>query len=178
RATGLASATGLSAGGVESGGFWEGKTRSALQTLLHAAALDGRPPAELFRWTLDPTAAHDAVAILTNHTDAAEGWADSLQSMIDADPRTRDSIWQGVSLALGSLAGPRVLAAVSPKDGEGLHPEWFIRASGTLSLLAPGAGGGASAALVAAFVEALVETARRLAARSPGARPDPPLLLA
>src|SRR5699024_2821459 len=100
RATGLASATGLSAGGVESGGFWEGKTRSALQTLLHAAALDGRPPAELFRWTLDPTAAHDAVAILTNHTDAAEGWADSLQSMIDADPRTRDSIWQGVSLAL------------------------------------------------------------------------------
>ncbi|RAC09297.1 type VI secretion protein, partial [Burkholderia multivorans] len=33
RATGLASATGLSAGGVESGGFWEGKTRTALQAL-------------------------------------------------------------------------------------------------------------------------------------------------
>lgn len=31
RATGLASATGLSTGGVESGGFWEGKTRTALQ---------------------------------------------------------------------------------------------------------------------------------------------------
>src|SRR5699024_2958486 len=178
RATGLASATGLSAGGVESGGFWEGKTRSALQTLLHAAALDGRPPAELFRWTLDPTAAHDAVAILTNHTDAAEGWADSLQSMIDADPRTRDSIWQGVSLALGSLADPRVLDAVSPKDGEGFDPEVFIRDSGTLYLLATGAGAGASAALVAAFVEDLVETARRIAARSPGARLDPPLLLA
>ena len=55
RANGLASATGLSAGGVESGGFWEGKTRTALQSLLHAAALDGRPPAELFRWTLDPS---------------------------------------------------------------------------------------------------------------------------
>ena len=178
RATGLASATGLSAGGVESGGFWEGKTRSALQTLLHAAALDHRPPSELFRWTLDPTAAHDAVAILTNHADAAEGWADSLQSMIDADPRTRDSIWQGVSLALGALADPRVLDAVSPKDGEGFDPEAFIRDSGTLYLLATGAGAGASAALVAAFVEDLVETARRMAARSPGARLDPPLLLA
>ncbi|WP_346035225.1 type IV secretory system conjugative DNA transfer family protein, partial [Brevibacterium picturae] len=49
RANGLAAATGLSSGGVEGGGFWEGKTRSALQALLHAAALDARPPEELFR---------------------------------------------------------------------------------------------------------------------------------
>lgn len=73
RATGLASATGLSAGGVESGGFWEGKTRTALQALLHAAALDGRPPSELFRWTLDPTAAAEAVAVLTNSPAARRG---------------------------------------------------------------------------------------------------------
>ena len=39
-------------------------------------------------------------------------------------------------------------------------------------------GAGASATLVAAFVEDLIETARRLAARSPRARLDPPLLLA
>lgn len=178
RATGLASATGLSAGGVEGGGFWEGKTRSALQALLHAAALDRRPPSELFRWTLDPTAAGDAVAILTNHPQAATGWAESLEAMIDSDPRTRDSIWQGVSLSLGALADPRVLDAVSPREGEDFDPEAFIRARGTLFLLATGAGAGASAALVAALVEDLVETARRMAARSPGARLDPPLLLA
>ncbi|MFM2721692.1 type IV secretory system conjugative DNA transfer family protein [Microbacterium mcarthurae (nom. nud.)] len=178
RATGLASATGLSAGGVESGGFWEGKTRTALQALLHAAALDGRPPSELFRWTLDPTAAAEAVAILTNSTQAAIGWADSLGAMIDSDPKTRDSIWQGVALALGALADPRVLDAVSPGPGEDFDPETFIRDRGTLYLLATGAGAGASAALVAAFVEDLIETARRIAARSPGARLDPPLLLA
>ncbi|GAB3062517.1 MULTISPECIES: type IV secretory system conjugative DNA transfer family protein [Micrococcales] len=178
RATGLASATGLSAGGVESGGFWEGKTRTALQALLHAAALDHRPPAELFRWTLDPTAAAEAVAILTNTTQAATGWADSLGAMIDSDPKTRDSIWQGVALALGALADPRVLDAVSPGPGEGFDPETFIQDRGTLYLLATGAGAGASAALVAAFVEDLIETARRIAARSPGARLDPPLLLA
>ncbi|MGO1318546.1 MAG: type IV secretory system conjugative DNA transfer family protein, partial [Cellulomonadaceae bacterium] len=178
RATGLASATGLSAGGVESGGFWEGKTRTALQSLLHAAALDHRSPAELFRWTLDPTAAHEAVAILTSNPNAATGWADSLESMLDADPRTRDSIWQGVSLALNALADPRVLDAVSPAEGESFDPETFIRNKGTLYLLATGAGAGASAALVAALVEDLVETARRLAARSPGARLDPPMLLA
>lgn len=178
RANGLAAATGLSAGGVESGGFWEGMTRTALQALLHAAALDHRPPAELFRWTLDPTAAADAVAILNNHPTAAAGWAESLGAMIDSDPRTRDSIWQGVSLALGALADPRVLDSVSPRPGEGFDPERFITSRGTLYLLATGAGAGASAALVAAFVEDLIETARKLAARMPGARLDPPLLLA
>ena len=178
RATGLAAGTGLSAGGVEGGGFWEGKTRTALQALLHAAALDRRPPAELFRWTLDPSAAADAVAILTAHPDAATGWADSLQAMIDSDPRTRDSIWQGVSLALAPLADPRVLDAVSPREGEDFDPESFLRARGTLYLLATGAGANNSAALVAAFVEDLVEAARRIAATSPGARLDPPLLLA
>src|SRR3546814_10046516 len=55
RATGLASATGLSAGGVASGGFWEGKTRTALQALLPAAAPDHRSPAEPFPWPLSPS---------------------------------------------------------------------------------------------------------------------------
>ncbi len=178
RAAGLAAGTGLSAGDVEGGGFWEGKTRTALQALLHAAALDRRPPGELFRWTLDPAAAADAVAILTASSRAAVGWADSLQAMIDSDPRTRDSIWQGVSLALAALADPRVLDAVSPREGEDFDPEAFLRARGTLYLLATGAGANNSAALVAAFVEDLVEAARRIAARSPGARLDPPLLLA
>lgn len=175
---GIDAATGLGDGGVDGGGFWEGKTRVELQALLHAAALDNRSPAELFRWTLDPSAAADAVAILHASTRAATGWADSLEAMIEADPRTRDSIWQGVSLALAALADPRVLDAVSPTEDETFDPEVFIRNKGTLYLLATGAGAGNSAALVAALIEDLVETCRRIAARSPGARLDPPLLLA
>ncbi|WP_142113739.1 TraM recognition domain-containing protein [Rarobacter incanus] len=178
RATGLAAATGLADGGVDSGGFWEGKTRVALQALLHAAAIDRRSPAELFRWTLDPSAAADAVAILNASPKAATGWAEGLEAMIETDPRTRDSIWQGVSLALAALADPRVLDAVSPGEDEAFDPESFIRDKGTLYLLATGAGAGNSAALVAAFVEDLIETARRMAARMPGARLDPPMLLA
>ena len=173
RATGLAST-----GGVESGGFWEGKTRTALQALLHAAALDNRTPRELFNWTLSPSAAADAVAVLASNSNAAPGWADSLESMIHADPRTRDSIWMGVSLALSCLADPRVLDAVSPPPGEHFDPVEFLTGNGTLYLLATGAGAGASWSLVAAFIEDLVETARHLAAASPGARLDPPLLLA
>jgi type IV secretion system protein VirD4 len=98
--------------------------------------------------------------------------------MIHSDPRTRDSIWMGVSLALSCLADPRVLDAVSPRPGEHFDPVEFLTGSGTLYLLATGAGAGASWSLVAAFIEDLVETARHLAAASPGARLDPPLLLA
>lgn len=178
RATGLAASTGLSAGGVESGGFWEGKTRTAIQALLHAAALDGRDASSLYGWALNPATAVDAVAILHAAPEAAEGWAESLEATIHADPRARDSIWQGVGLAFSALADPRVLEAVTPPDGQAFDPEEFLRNNGTLYLLATGAGAGASAALVAAFVEDLVEAARRLAATAPGARLDPPLLLA
>ena len=98
--------------------------------------------------------------------------------MIHSDPRTRDSIWMGVSLALSCLADPRVLDAVIPAPGEHFDPVDFLTSNGTLYLLATGAGAGASWSLVAAFIEDLVETARHLAAASPGARLDPPLLLA
>lgn len=176
RATGLASAIGF--GGVDNGGFWEGKARMAIQALLHAAALDGRDARTVSAWAQSPTTAGDAVRILQAHPRAADGWAESLESMIQSDPRTRDSIWQGVSLAFGALADPRVLDTVTPGEDEQFDPEKFLQAKGTLYLLATGAGAGASAALVAAFIEDLVETARRIAARSPGARLDPPMLMA
>lgn len=176
RAKGLATATGF--GGVSDGGFWEGKTTAAIQCLLHAAALDGRDSKTVYQWSLSPAAAADAVRVLSTNTGAAEGWADSLDAMIQSDPRTRDSIWQGVSLSFGSLADPRVLDAVSPGEDEQFDPETFLRENGTMFLLATGAGAGASAALVSAFIEDIVETARKIAARSAGARMDPPLLLA
>ena len=53
RATGLASATGLSSGGVESGGFWEGKTRTALQALreqrVDASSREGQRIAQILQ---------------------------------------------------------------------------------------------------------------------------------
>ncbi|TAM70774.1 MAG: type VI secretion protein [Microbacteriaceae bacterium] len=176
RAKGLATATGF--GGVQDAGFWEGKTTATIQALLHAAALDGRDARTLYQWALNPILAQDAVSILSSSPRAAEGWADSLDAMIQSDPPTRNSIWQGVSLAFSSLADPRVLAAVTPERGEEFDPTTFLTQRGTLYLLATGAGAGASAPLVAAFIEDLVETARKLATRSPGARLDPPVLIA
>jgi type IV secretion system protein VirD4 len=178
RARGLAAGAGYSRGTVSDGDFWAGQTETALRCLLHAAALGHRRSLDLYRWALNPAAAEDAVTLLANHADAAPGWSDALEAQIHADPRTRDSVWFGVRQALAALADPDVLAAVDPAPGHGFDPAAFLRDSGTVYLLATGTGSGACAPLVSAFVEDITETARTLAARSPRARLEPPLLLA
>lgn len=177
RAKGLASASGFGTG-TENGGYWQELTRSVLEQLLHAAALGGRTAADLHTWSSHPASAADAVAILTSHPAAARRWGENLNATINSDQRTRDSVWNGVKIALSALSQPKVLDAVSPQPGEDFDPEAFIRAGGTLYLLATSAGSGGVAPLVAAFIEDLTETAKKIANRSPGQRLDPPLLLA
>jgi type IV secretory pathway TraG/TraD family ATPase VirD4 len=176
RARGLAAGAGFGHN-VTDADFWAGQTETALRCLLHAAALDGRRAVDLYRWSLNPALAEDAVTIL-NRTASAEGWADALDAAIHSDPRTRDSIWLGVRQSLAALADPDVLDAVDPAPGHEFDPTAFLAESGTLYLLASAVTSGSCAPLVAAFVEDITETARALAARSPGARLDPPLLLA
>ncbi|WP_347338486.1 TraM recognition domain-containing protein [Cellulomonas sp. WB94] len=176
RARGLSAGTGMSRT-VDGGDFWQAQTETVLRALLHAAALDGRPPRDLYRWSLDPAAVTEAVTILGRPT-AAPGWDNALEQAAHSDPRTRDSIWLGVRQALSALADPRVLDAVTPRDGEAFDPAAFLRERGTLYVLGTASGAGAAAPLVSALVEDMVETARRLAAASLGARLDPPLLLA
>ncbi|GAB2469278.1 type IV secretory system conjugative DNA transfer family protein [Xylanimonas ulmi] len=179
RAHGFAASTGLQkGGGTDSGGFWEKKTKTTLQGMLHAAALAGLGARDLYDWSLSPAAAEAAVQILASHRDAAPGWADALSTEIHADPRTRDSVWMGVSLALDCLADPQVMDAVTPRPGEDFDPAAFIAQRGTLYLLGTAGGAAGAGPLVAAFIEDLVEVARRTASTLPKQRLDPPLLLA
>jgi len=162
---------------VDNGGFWQAQTESALRAFLHAAALDGRGVGDLYRWSLDPAAAGEAVRILNASNDAAAGWADALDAIVQGDPRTRDNSWAGIRTALACLANPHVLAAVSPRSGYEFDPGAFLAESGTLYLLGTASGVGAAANLVAALVEDVADAARRTAAESLSVRLDPPLAL-
>ena len=177
RARGFASAIGMQ-GSVSDASFWLGQTETALRCLLHAAALGRKGTRVLYRWSLDPQAATEAKDTLLKGPPAADGWADALAAILNADPRQRDSVWLGVRLALAALSDPDVMDAVDPGPDEVFDPAEFLRASGTLFLPASAVGSGTCAPLVAAFLEDITETARVLAARAPGARLDPPLLLA
>jgi type IV secretory pathway TraG/TraD family ATPase VirD4 len=58
RARALAAGTGK---GVDGGDFWQAQTESVLRGFLHAAAVDGMTVADLYRWSLTPSTAPDAV---------------------------------------------------------------------------------------------------------------------
>jgi type IV secretion system protein VirD4 len=161
--------------GVENGSFWAQQSYTAVRCLLHAAALDARQPVELLHWSLSPIAAQEAVGILRSNPDAAPAWAVALSAIIEADPRQRDSSWAMVSNVFAAMADPRVLDSLSPAAGEEFDPTAFLRTRGTLYLLGTASGASATASLLAAFVEDVVEAARKLAGASPGARLDPPL---
>ena len=163
--------------GVENAGFWRTQALSVTRCMLQAAALDGRPPADLYRWSHAAGAAKEATAILAGHPGATPGWGRALDAVISADQRTRDSTWAMVANTFAPLADPAVLAAVTPEDGRELDPVAFLAMRGSVYLLGTATGASATATLVAALIEDLIDAARRLAARSAGQRLDPPLAL-
>ncbi len=164
-----------SAAGTTDANFWQASAEQAVQCLLHAAALGGCTSTDLYRWSLSAVAAREAVMILGTHPRAATAWHQGLDAIISADARQRDSVWAMVTIAFAALADPNVLDAVSPRTGEHFDPHEFLSGNGTVYLLGTSSGSSATAGLVGAFVEDVVEAARRVAARSPGARLDPPL---
>ncbi|GAB3077850.1 type IV secretory system conjugative DNA transfer family protein [Intrasporangium mesophilum] len=169
--------TANSAAGTTDSTFWQSSAEQAVRCLLHAAALGGCTSGDLYRWSLSPVQAREAVMILATHPSAAPAWHQALDAIVGADARQRDSIWAMVAIAFSALADPRVLDAVSPGQGEHFDPERFLRSDGTMYLLGTSSGVAATAGLVGAFVEDVAEAARRIAARSPASRLDPPLSL-
>jgi type IV secretion system protein VirD4 len=163
--------------GVENAGFWRTQALSVTRCLLHAAALDGRSAAALYRWSHAAGSAKEATSILTSHPGATPGWDRALDAIIAADSRTRDSVWAMVANTFAPLADPAVLASVSPAPGAELDPLAFLAMHGSLYLLGTASGASATASLIAALIEDLIDAARRLAAASAGQRLDPPLAL-
>ena len=103
--------------------------------------------------------------------------ARTLDTIISAERRTRDSVWAMVANTFAPLADPAVRATVSPGTADGFDPEAFLRGEGALFLLGTASGAAATSGLLAALVEDVVEAARHLAATSTAARLDPPLAL-
>jgi type IV secretory pathway TraG/TraD family ATPase VirD4 len=176
RGKALAAGAQLSPATVTDAAFWQGMTEAVLRCYLHAADLDGATMRDVLTWTHrpgDPT----PVRILRTHPHAAPGWAEELVAQAGADPRQRDSVWAGVRRAVDSLADPRVLDACSPPDVDAFDARAFLAAGGTLYLLGTTGAQLTVAPLITALVEALVDSARMIAATQDDGRLDPPLML-
>jgi type IV secretion system protein VirD4 len=161
---------------VRDGEYWDAMTQAVVRCYLHAAALEGLPVTEVLAWISRP-ADSAPVRILRGHPDAAPGWADELAAQSTTDTRQRDSVWSGVRRAFDSLADPRVLFTCTPSAVDAFDARRFLASNGTLYLVGSSGSQMSVAPLISALIEDIVETARRMAARSPGGRLDPPLCL-
>jgi type IV secretory pathway TraG/TraD family ATPase VirD4 len=165
------------AGNVTDGNFWQQQTEVVVRCLLQAAAVDGRSVTDLYRWSLSPDEAKEAAEILRASSRATPLWSRALGAVIGLEPRQRANIWSVVSSVFAPFASPQVIEQLTPTRGAEFHPEEFLRENGTLYLLGTSSGAFATANIVSALIEDVVETARLLASRSRGARLDPPLAL-
>jgi hypothetical protein len=150
-----------------------------LRCWVHAAAVDGRPFRQLQRWAAGGSAAGDAVRILRTDREAASGWSGELESVLHAHPERRDAAQALIRRILEPLNSVHIRDACSPAKSGGLDLESFAAERGTLYVVGeriedPRSHLGAMP-LLTALVSSVVEHGRRMAARSPAGRLDPPL---
>lgn len=179
RATSLISATGLN--DDSSNSEWKPAAVTIMQSLLHACALDGAGVDPLMRWGTSPAGAKDAVKILRDYEAmgmAEIGWAASLESEIESDPKMRTNKWFGVANAVSGLSVGAVREVMNPKGkAEEFNIDEFIKNSGTLYIMGTKTGGSSAGAFLVAMMDAITERGREIAAKREGNRLDPPMAL-
>lgn len=162
--------------GVQNSSYWETKTKSILQVLLHAAALGGRSIHDLWLWSKSPNAARAAVAILDEMPARAEpGWVEILREVIEGPTEKQQNEWGAVVSALAGLDVLDVRERFNPAAGEEFDVTAFLYEKGTLYLLCDE--GHPASRLLAALIADVVRVARMEADASVKSRLDPPLTL-
>lgn len=162
--------------GARTDAFFDPSAQDLLAGLLLAAALDGRPITDVYRWLTRPTD-KEPVGIL--QTGGYELTADQVAGVIFAPEKQRGGVYGTAQQMASCLTNRQVSRWVTPLSA-GDHrrqfsPETFVREGGTLYSLSK-EGRGTAGPLVTALTVAVVEAAEELAAASPGGRLPRPML--
>lgn len=155
-------------------GYFGANATNLLTLWLHGAALADRSMREVLTWSLNDRD-DTPVKLLRDHADAAPGSAQLLDGLYRTPPETKSGLWTTVQTALAPLLSPTAQATFCPEtEADCFDLDEFLRSNGTVYLLVAEKQAAALAPLIAAFVDELVETAKRLADAIPGGRLDPP----
>jgi type IV secretory pathway TraG/TraD family ATPase VirD4 len=159
--------------GTRNGGYFALNAQSLLTCWLHAAALGNKHPMALLKWATSPEI-REAVELLAQH--GRQDLAQELGSQHDAAPEERSATWRTASQSLVALYDSRVAEIFAPAPGKGnFDIETWLRAGGTVFLVGEDEEGSALAPLMAAFAQAVFDTAKTVAARMPNGRLELPL---
>ncbi len=155
-------------------GYFGANAVNLLAGWLHAAAISGRGMLDVLGWSLDDQDA-SPIEVLRDHPDAAAGTAALLDGLYRTPPETKSGLWTTVQTALAPLLSTTAQATFCPPADHSFDLDQFLRANGTVYLLVADKQAQALAPLISAFVDELLETAKRVADAAPGGRLDPPL---
>jgi type IV secretion system protein VirD4 len=165
--------------GVEDGKFWASKASDCLRAFFQAAAFAGYTMAEVYLWACGYADTREAEDILIRRGRGA--WAGNLAQLCGEAQKTAETIRMTLTRALQFMGDPALAASVLPGPGAGLDMTRFLGSSGTLYLVADGESAGEDAPLAALFACMTSELryhAVQMGSHMPGARLDPPLLMA
>jgi type IV secretion system protein VirD4 len=157
--------------------YWVSVSIMILRCYLHAAALGGKSMRELVDWSVQPTNMEPVRILRKAEAEGAgaSGWAGQLESCVASPPDIRSKMWSSIMQVLSCFADPRVLDACSPRPGEQFDLSEFLSGRNTLYVLGKERKNGSVAPVVTAMMEDLFDSTRKIAARMPSSRLDPPL---
>jgi type IV secretory pathway TraG/TraD family ATPase VirD4 len=162
--------------GMEDGSFWSAKASDYLRAYFHAAALVGGDMRLVARW-VGGAEPEDPESIL--RASGAEQWAVQLAELRGEAQKTAGTIRMTMSRAVACVTDPALMLSVLPGPGEGFDFATFLANRETLYLIAEAQGDDSPVApLFACFCSELHYAAALIGQASPGARLDPPLLMA
>jgi type IV secretion system protein VirD4 len=150
---------------------WNERAAALLSTLLHAAALEQLPMADVLRW-IDRHHGAAALDILSSAAGEDAPSTDLLAGIVATDSREQSGIW---STASGALAGYRTGAALSSTSAPPLTFRDFCDGAHTLYICSTGRQQRQFAPLVVAVLGDVRDAAY---ARARDAEAGPPVLLA
>ncbi|TDD37782.1 type IV secretory system conjugative DNA transfer family protein [Saccharopolyspora elongata] len=146
------------------------RAKVVLQAYLLAAANARRGVDALVDWSI--TRASEPVQLLMPH---APELAKNLRQEVTMVAETSDAVWLSVRRALEPLMQPNLRELCSPPAGEEFDAEAFIRARGTLYLIASREQAALAAPILTALADLWLTTAQDMALHTEHNRLEPPV---
>lgn len=150
---------------------------SVVRAMLHAAALGDRTVREMLAWAYNPVD-DEPEKLIRRGGRGHDLYADHLAEIRRWPERQRYGAFMTVQGALETLSVPSVLALIDHRPSSSFStPRWLVDGHESLYLLSHKTQHPGAARIVKWLMSDILDSARKLAARSRGARLDPPLLI-
>lgn len=161
--------------GSKQDAYFESDGKRLLSHMFMAAAVDGRPITDVFRWSMDPD---DKTPVNALHQCGHLELAEALSKIQGLTPKQRDGVYGTMRPWISVLGNERVVPWIRDTGAIG-RPEFdhrgFAHTTDTIYLISR-EGGGSARAITAALAMAILTAAEKDAGRRKGGRLSPPLM--